>query len=163
MSDLWHLRRYNCPKANPMHCYCWKPDLPSAPRCSMGCWLSKNLSWWSFQCLSLIYGHGYKLTCSLLQRDAISETAVQCASCHGLLGDYERSSESIKLFKWALSLRIRRDWAWREYKAQNLICAQLLELIRSQAVYKFVAHGGDTEDAAKAVLVSLMIRFIYQT
>lgn len=61
----------------------------------------------------------------------------------------------VRLHKSSVYLRNGEGAGWDKPNVQGLICAKLHELIRSQAVYKFVAHSSNFEDSSDA----LMVRF----
>ena len=63
-------------------------------------------------------------------------------------------SSALRVYKWSITLQHTNEAAWISYPAQIFISAQLLSLINSQAVYKFLAYSGHTDRAKYAMLVS---------
>ncbi|KAL8735873.1 MAG: hypothetical protein Q9181_002651 [Wetmoreana brouardii] len=83
-----------------------------------------------------------------------SNCAVMCAVCKHPVGVAAGvSSANLKLYKW--SLQFRRDSAnsWEEPTVQKLVSAQLLAMIESQGIQKFVIHSEDSDTDIDALLV----------
>jgi len=60
------------------------------------------------------------------------------------------------LDKWNIALQPAGHSIWEQYPPQNFVCAQLLELVQSQAISKFLAHSGSSQDVRGAILVSVV-------
>ena len=89
-----------------------------------------------------------------LQNSETTPQAIFCASCGGPLGSEKEESGCVRLYKWNLRLRRANNTAWQTLQMQTIVCAQLLELIETQATYKVLVYSGVVEDAKKALLVS---------
>ena len=79
---------------------------------------------------------------------------MECVSCHKSLGIRDDISGALRIYKWSVILQYTQDAAWESYPARFFISAQLLSLIDSQAVYKFLAYSGDLDRSKDATLVS---------
>lgn len=89
------------------------------------------------------------------QRTENSTCNLECMTCSEAMGIEESGLESVKLFKWSACIRDAEDRDWEALPVQNILCAQLLAMIESRAIYKFLAYSGDVEDAEQAILVSI--------
>lgn len=67
-------------------------------------------------------------------------------------------SEELKLSKWAIRIRPTLTMPWEEFPAQKFVAAQLLSMVESQGVQRFVLRS-DAEEAGHTLLVSPSTRF----
>ena len=89
----------------------------------------------------------------LIQRSQSSPTTLECASCQASVASKSEDAGSIDLYKWSLCIRNGDDSAWEEPQIQTFVCSRLLYLIKTQAVYKFVAHSRKRFESGGALLV----------
>lgn len=80
--------------------------------------------------------------------DHASPGAVHCAQCARVIGAVDNRAEGYRLFKWALSLPAATSHNSKvtssAYPLDNFISAQLLSLISSQAIRKFILHSASS-------------------
>ena len=76
-----------------------------------------------------------------------------CSKCEVPLGSKDDSLNRLGLHKWSVLVRRAADTAWEQNNLENFICAQLLELMDSQGVKKFVTFHGKLGDATDGLLV----------
>ncbi|KAI4201176.1 MAG: hypothetical protein LQ346_002230 [Caloplaca aetnensis] len=63
-------------------------------------------------------------------------------------------SEELKLSKWAIRIRPTLTMPWEEFPAQKFVAAQLLSMVESQGVQRFVLRS-DAEEAGHTLLIIL--------
>ncbi|KAI4086380.1 MAG: hypothetical protein LQ344_007605 [Seirophora lacunosa] len=97
----------------------------------------------------------------LLQADCYVEVNVNPAQESQSIGAASNiDPEQVKLYKWEIRLRKDSSMTWGEHPEQKFISAQLLSMIESQGVRRFVVHDTDTsredqEDDSTGILVSV--------
>jgi HECT-like Ubiquitin-conjugating enzyme (E2)-binding len=79
-----------------------------------------------------------------------------------LLGLVDQGAEGWRLYKSRVGLKSGNTSSWQSFPATTFVCAQLLALIESQAIRRFVLHSGPN-DAAGGFLVSFSIFNIRET
>ncbi|KAI4101535.1 MAG: hypothetical protein LQ339_005032 [Xanthoria mediterranea] len=80
------------------------------------------------------------------------QRVVNCASCKHPVG--VAAGTDARIYKWNISLRSDPQLGWEDQSAQKLISAQLLAMIESQGIQKFVIHSETRDDNTEALLVS---------
>ncbi|KZF23837.1 hypothetical protein L228DRAFT_267798 [Xylona heveae TC161] len=75
-----------------------------------------------------------------------------CSCCNGIIGVVDERAEGWRLFKWALAVRKRPGEQKESHAIEGFIAAQMLALIDSQAVRKFVVHCKGLAGPASALL-----------
>lgn len=94
-------------------------------------------------------------------QDQERQHSVRCTSCKQSIGAASNiDPEQVKLYKWEIRLRKDSSMTWGEHPEQKFISAQLLSMIESQGVRRFVVHDTDTsredqEDDSTGILVSV--------
>lgn len=63
------------------------------------------------------------------------------------------SSGRIKIYKWEIRLALSDSNAWEEYPATKFVSAQILAMIESQGVQRFVVHNQSHEENGQSLLV----------
>ncbi|KAL8790823.1 MAG: hypothetical protein Q9213_000447 [Squamulea squamosa] len=66
-----------------------------------------------------------------------------------------------RIYKWNIRLRSNSCAAWEEHSAQKLISAQLLAMIESQGIQKFVLRGQTEEENIGALLIWIFTPNMY--
>ncbi|KAL8772338.1 MAG: hypothetical protein Q9209_002550 [Squamulea sp. 1 TL-2023] len=84
---------------------------------------------------------------------------INCASCRHPVG--VAVDTDVRIYKWNIRLRSNSCIAWEEYSAQKLISAQLLAMIESQGIQKFVLHGQVGEDNIGGLLIWIFTPNMY--
>ena len=79
-----------------------------------------------------------------------------------MLGFADQSSDGWRLYKSSVSLKSDNTSFWESFPATTFVCAQLLALIESQAIRRFVLHSGPSGSAG-GFLVSFDVFKIRQT
>ncbi|KAL8686404.1 MAG: hypothetical protein Q9224_005457 [Gallowayella concinna] len=87
-----------------------------------------------------------------------SQYIINCAFCKRPVGAAEDmdSANTAKIYKWNLRFRSSPSSAWEEASVQRLVSAQLLAMIESQGIQKFVIHGQESNgdhDEQQALLI----------
>ncbi|KAL8939718.1 MAG: hypothetical protein Q9216_003196 [Gyalolechia sp. 2 TL-2023] len=83
-----------------------------------------------------------------------SQRIVLCASCKHPVGvAADADSARIRLYKWEIRLAPKEGSAWQEYPADKFVSAQILAMIESQGVQRFVIHDGRREEYDRSLLV----------
>lgn len=80
---------------------------------------------------------------------------IRCESCQSTLGSYDEHSRSVRLDMWSTIINSDGKSGWIEHSIQKLLCARMLELIDSQAVYRFLAYDNSLERSINSILVIL--------
>ncbi|KAL9009487.1 MAG: hypothetical protein Q9173_005487 [Seirophora scorigena] len=94
------------------------------------------------------------------ESDQERQHSVRCTSCKQSIGAASNTDpEQVKLYKWEIRLRKDSSMTWGENSEQKFISAQLLSMIESQGVRRFIVHGTDMshedqEDDSTGILVS---------
>jgi ubiquitin-protein ligase E3 D len=70
-----------------------------------------------------------------------------------VLGAVDDKAEGWRLYKWSLGLKIAGEGLTEKWPVEDFVSAQLLSLVESQAVRKFVVIP-DVADAQVATMVS---------
>ncbi|KAL8842734.1 MAG: hypothetical protein Q9170_000390 [Blastenia crenularia] len=63
------------------------------------------------------------------------------------------NDDTVKLYKWEVRFRTTASSAWQEYPADKFVTAQLLGMIESQGVKRFVVHDGNDEEDGMSLLI----------
>ena len=73
---------------------------------------------------------------------------LHCKKCDAFLGSEDQSADGWRLQKSSIAVKLGDVSPWETFSPTTFVCAQLLALIDSQAIRKFVLHSGDsgTED-----------------
>ena len=82
---------------------------------------------------------------------------MSCSACGELVGAKDDDLPLIKLRKWSVVVRQAASAAWEQNRVENFICAQLLELMDSQGIRKFMAYHGGLENAVEGLLLWVLI------
>jgi hypothetical protein len=64
-----------------------------------------------------------------------------------LLGRADEGAEGWRLYKSRVGLKPGNTSSWQSFPATTFVCAQLLALIESQAIRRFVLHSGPSGTA----------------
>ncbi|CAO1606227.1 hypothetical protein XANCAGTX0491_009727 [Xanthoria calcicola] len=87
------------------------------------------------------------------------QPVVNCASCEHPVGI--AAGTDARIYKWNISLRSDPQLGWEDQSAQKLISAQLLAMIESQGVQKFLIHSEARNDSTEALLVWIFTPNMY--
>lgn len=66
----------------------------------------------------------------------------------------DTDSQIVKLYKWKLRLRSTLGKTCEEYPVERFVSAQLLSMIESQGVQRFVIHNNNSKEEGGPLLVS---------
>jgi hypothetical protein len=99
-----------------------------------------------------------------LTSDTIEEARrdLHCTGCGDLLGLADPSAGGWRLHKSSVALKSDNTASWESFSATSFVGAQLLALIESQAIRRFVLHSGP-RGTAGGFLVSFGLFKMWQT
>ncbi|KAI4177981.1 MAG: hypothetical protein LQ343_000065 [Gyalolechia ehrenbergii] len=94
-----------------------------------------------------------------------SQYAVHCASCKHPVGNTAGAGcGKIKLYKWEIRLAPTESSAWQKHPADKFVSAEILAMIESQGVQRFVVHdGGHAEDNTSILVWIFNTSIIYSS
>ncbi|KAL8751034.1 MAG: hypothetical protein Q9199_006689 [Rusavskia elegans] len=88
----------------------------------------------------------------MTRKNGKCQPIVNCASCKHPVG--VAADTDARIYKWNIFLQSDQQSGWEDHSVQKLVSAQLLAMIESQGVQKFVIHSEVRDDNIEALLVS---------
>lgn len=92
--------------------------------------------------------------CQVQQDDKLrTSSKLRCEVCHEALGFVDERAGGWRLWKWSLCVQLDSRSEGQTFPTEMFVSTQLLGLIESQAVRKFVIYNDDGEDGVAGMMV----------
>ncbi|KAL8849881.1 MAG: hypothetical protein Q9221_005147 [Calogaya cf. arnoldii] len=96
---------------------------------------------------------------AVMLKNGKSQLVVNCASCKHLIG--VAADMDARIYKWNILSQSNPQSGWQDHSAQKLISAQLLAMIESQGIQKFVIQSESRNDNTEALLIWIFTPNMY--